>query len=145
MPTNQLAQESIGLLKKMIAIPSFSGKEEELAALIRSFLTEKSIPFYSMLNNTWCFNKYWDESKPVILLDSHIDTVKPVSGWTYDPFRQQLKGIRLRVLEVMMQGHLLCLSLLFLGTITITRTCLSTLFLQLPPKKKAPGATALHC
>jgi acetylornithine deacetylase len=92
MPTNQLAQESIGLLKKMIAIPSFSGKEEELAALIRNFLTEKSIPFHSMLNNTWCFNKYWDESKPVILLDSHIDTVKPVSGWTYDPFSATVEG-----------------------------------------------------
>lgn len=30
-------------------------------------------------------NQY-DESKKTILLNSHIDTVKPVSGWTLDPF-----------------------------------------------------------
>ena len=28
----------------------------------------------------------FDLKKPVILLNSHIDTVKPVNGWRKDPF-----------------------------------------------------------
>jgi acetylornithine deacetylase len=32
------------------------------------------------------FSPNWDENKPTILLNSHIDTVKPDAGWTKDPF-----------------------------------------------------------
>jgi len=33
------------------------------------------------------YNKYFDESKPTILLNSHHDTVKPNPGYTKDPFK----------------------------------------------------------
>ena len=32
-------------------------------------------------NNVWCFSPMFDLKKPTILLNSHIDTVKPVNGW----------------------------------------------------------------
>ena len=38
------------------------------------------------LNNVWATNKYFDELKPTILLNSHHDTVKPNQGYTLDPF-----------------------------------------------------------
>jgi acetylornithine deacetylase len=38
------------------------------------------------LNNIWARNKYFDNSKPTILLNSHHDTVKPNKGYTLDPF-----------------------------------------------------------
>jgi len=92
MLVEQLAKDSIELLKQMINTPSLSGQEEQVAVVIRNFLNERSIPFKTLLNNTWCINNFWDESKPVILLNSHIDTVKPVTGWTYDPFSATVEG-----------------------------------------------------
>lgn len=37
-------------------------------------------------NNVWLLSGKWCDKKPTILLNSHIDTVKPVHGWTRDPF-----------------------------------------------------------
>jgi len=86
MSIGPLSEKSIELLKNLIRIPSLSGKEENVAAIIRDFLTHQNIPYRMLKNNTWCLNKNWDELKPVILLNSHIDTVKPVDGWTFKPF-----------------------------------------------------------
>jgi acetylornithine deacetylase len=86
MAINELFEDSLFLLKKLIQTPSLSRDEESAANIIRAFLTEKEIPYSQILNNTWCKNKYWDETKPVILLNSHIDTVKPVDGWLSNPF-----------------------------------------------------------
>jgi acetylornithine deacetylase len=86
MSLSHLCNISISLLEELIKTPSLSGKEDEAAQLIRDFLTRQDVPFHTLKNNTWCFNKYWDKKRPVILLNSHIDTVKPVDGWTFDPF-----------------------------------------------------------
>ena len=40
-------------------------------------------------NNVWCLSPMFDLKKPTILLNSHIDTVKPVNGWRKDPFNPQ--------------------------------------------------------
>lgn len=85
-------EEYIQLLIRMIRTPSFSREEEQVAALIRDFMTMKGIPFFEKQNNTWVKNKYWQEGKPLILLNSHIDTVKPVKDWTRDPFGAEQEG-----------------------------------------------------
>ena len=79
-------EKYIELLKLLISTPSFSKEEENVAKVIRDFLTDEKIPFKSKLNNTWACNKYFDKEKPTILLDSHIDTVKPAKGYTLNPF-----------------------------------------------------------
>lgn len=81
-----LADESVGLLKKLIATPSFSREEEGTADLVEAFLKEKGIPVNRKLNNIWARNKNFDPFKPTILLNSHHDTVKPNAGYTRDPF-----------------------------------------------------------
>jgi acetylornithine deacetylase len=48
---------------------------------------ENEIPFKRTKNNIWATNKYFDESKPTLLLNSHHDTVKPNSAYTKDPFK----------------------------------------------------------
>ncbi len=35
----------------------------------------------------WAVNKYFDESKPTFLLNSHHDTVQPNKAYTKDPFK----------------------------------------------------------
>jgi len=88
-------EEYINLLQKLIQTPSFSRQESNVAAIIRDFLKSKNINFQTQDNNTWCKNDRWEEGKPVILLDSHIDTVKPAKGWNTDPFTPILKGDKL--------------------------------------------------
>lgn len=76
----------IELLKQLISTPSFSKEEENAAEVMRDFLTAEKIPFKTIDNNTWAFNKFFSKEKPTILLNSHIDTVKPAKGYTLDPF-----------------------------------------------------------
>jgi acetylornithine deacetylase len=78
--------EYLNLLKTLISKPSLSREEEEAAGVIRGFLTGKKVEFRHKANNTWAFNRYSDPVKPSVLLNSHIDTVKPVTGWISDPF-----------------------------------------------------------
>ena len=81
-----IQQDSIELLKQLISIPSFSKTEDKTAEAIGMFLRQKGIPFNRYLNNIWAVNKFFNENKPTILLNSHHDTVKPNSGYTKDPF-----------------------------------------------------------
>ncbi|MEJ2543268.1 MAG: M20 family metallo-hydrolase [Calditrichaceae bacterium] len=82
----KLNQEALSLLKSLIETPSISGQEDEAAELIGRFLTIKEIPFERKINNIWLKNAYFDENKPTLLLNSHIDTVKPNAGWQGNPF-----------------------------------------------------------
>jgi acetylornithine deacetylase len=81
-----LQNEAVGLLKKLIAIPSFSKEEDNSSALIKDFLLQHEIPAQQYLYNVWAKNKYYDTGKPTILLNSHHDTVKPNKGYSLDPF-----------------------------------------------------------
>ncbi|MCP4520517.1 MAG: M20 family metallo-hydrolase [Cytophagales bacterium] len=82
----ELQQEAIALLKNMIETPSLSREEEGTAQLINDFLESKGVNTHRLENNVYAYNKYYDESKPTILLNSHHDTVKPNAGYTKDPF-----------------------------------------------------------
>ncbi len=77
---------AIDLLKGLIAIPSLSREEENAVSLLRDFLTKHLIDYQILGNNTWCSAFPFDSSKPTLLLNSHIDTIKPVSGWQRDAF-----------------------------------------------------------
>jgi acetylornithine deacetylase len=81
-----LQTAAINLLKQLIATPSFSKEEINTADLIEDFLESKNVISYRYLNNVWAKNKYFDESKPTILLNSHHDTVKPNKAYTLNPF-----------------------------------------------------------
>ena len=83
---NQLQQDAISLLKELIATPSFSKEEELTAGILCRFMGERDIVHTRVGNNVFALNKYYDASKPSILLNSHHDTVKPNKGYTFDPF-----------------------------------------------------------
>ena len=81
-----ITESAIDLLKKMIAIPSLSREEKEVADLIEQYLQENGITTGRLINNVYALNKYFDPAKKSILLNSHHDTVKPAKGYTTDPF-----------------------------------------------------------
>ncbi|MCB0438215.1 MAG: M20 family metallo-hydrolase [Mangrovimonas sp.] len=82
----RLTIQAIQLLKQLIETPSFSSEEEQTAQHIESWFKQQGIPFTRTHHNVWATNKYFDESKPTLLLNSHHDTVKPNNGYTKDPF-----------------------------------------------------------
>lgn len=81
-----LYEEATALLKLLIATPSFSREEDRTADILMQFLQQKNIPVQWNGNNIWAINRHYDAGKPVILLNSHHDTVKPSKGYTLDPF-----------------------------------------------------------
>lgn len=86
------AQESIELLKRLIATPSLSRQEADAAAIMHSFLTRPGVQVHRHANNVWAVAERFDASKPTILLNSHLDTVKPNADWTRDPFMPEVEG-----------------------------------------------------
>ena len=82
-----LQTEALALLKQLIATPSFSKEEDNTADIIEEFLERKGVKTRVHLNNIWAANRFYDENKPTILLNSHHDTVKPNKGYTLDPFK----------------------------------------------------------
>lgn len=83
---NKLYEDAVSLLKELIATPSFSKEEDETAGILCRFIGERGIQHFRVGNNVYALNKYYDASKPSILLNSHHDTVKPNKGYTFDPF-----------------------------------------------------------
>lgn len=91
----KLTEEAISFLKTLIKTQSFSKEEEATALLIEAWFNKKGIPFERQGNNIWAYNKYFDEHKPTILLNSHHDTVKPNKNYTRDPFEAKEEEGRL--------------------------------------------------
>lgn len=87
MKNSPETQRAVALLKKLIAIPSFSRDETKLADFLSGYLTGLGLKVNRHLNNIWVTNRYWNPKNPVLLLNSHIDTVKPSSQYTMDPFQ----------------------------------------------------------
>lgn len=87
MNIKKLTANAISLLKNLIETQSFSKEEENTAKLIEGWFIETKIPFKRNKNNIWATNKYFNESKPTLLLNSHHDTVKPNSAYTKNPFK----------------------------------------------------------
>ncbi|MCQ2973917.1 MAG: M20 family metallo-hydrolase [Bacteroidales bacterium] len=84
---NKLTDEGIELLKNLISTPSTSKNEDKTAELLVNYFKKHGVEKVErVINNVWAVNKYFDEKKPSILLNSHHDTVLPSKSYTRDPF-----------------------------------------------------------
>jgi acetylornithine deacetylase len=95
MEIQKLIQDSTNLLRDLIRIPSFSKEEKQTGDTIERFLQQRGVKTFRKLNNVWAYNKFYDESKPTILLNSHHDTVKPNTGYVRNPFSPDLEDEKL--------------------------------------------------
>ena len=87
--------EAITLLSSLISIPSISREEEKVADFLQNYIEENGIMTGRSGNNIWCISPMFDIKKPTILLNSHIDTVKPVNGWRKHPFTAKMEDGKL--------------------------------------------------
>ena len=81
-----MTDEAVGLLKELIAIPSVSREEAQAADCLQRYIELQGMETGRKGNNVWCLSPAFDLKRPTLLLNSHIDTVKPVAGWRKNPF-----------------------------------------------------------
>lgn len=84
-----MALEATEVLKALISIPSQSKEEEKAADYLQNYIEMQGVESGRKGDNVWCLSPMFDLSKPTLLLNSHIDTVKPVNGWRRNPFTPQ--------------------------------------------------------
>ena len=86
MTQEQYVSDAVQLLKKLIATPSVSRNEKDAADIMEQTIRSYGFEPQREANNLWIIDPHYDESRPTLLLNAHIDTVKPVVSWSRDPF-----------------------------------------------------------
>ena len=78
----------ITLLQRLIQTPSISGQEDAACTMLQEWMTAEGCTPHRIGNNLWAECGQGE----TILLNAHIDTVKPASSYTRDPFGGELEG-----------------------------------------------------
>ena len=78
----------------LISKPSVSRNETLAAEVLEAQMQAWGLNPQRIGNNIVAYGPVESE-RPTLLLNAHIDTVKPVSTWTRDPFKPTLEGDRL--------------------------------------------------
>ena len=92
MTQEEYVRDAIGLLSQLIATPSTSRNEKDAADIMENALRNYGFTPHREANNVWVIDTHFDEQKPTLLLNAHIDTVKPVDSWRRDPFAPTIEG-----------------------------------------------------
>ena len=95
MDIDEIYYEAIDLLKAMIATPRVSREENEVAGVVEHHMRAWGMSPKRSGNNLWCMPPDFDPAKPTVLLNAHLDTVKPVEGWKHDPYTPTQEGGRI--------------------------------------------------
>lgn len=77
--------DPVGILSGLIAIPSFSKREEGALEYMKSVLNAHGVNYTVDKNNVYAQNIHYVPGKYTILLNSHLDTVKPNTSYTLNP------------------------------------------------------------
>ena len=95
MNSGNYTSEAVSILKSLIEIPSTSRNEEHAADFIANTLGKYGLIFERIGNNILSKNSDFNDKKPTLLLNAHIDTVKPTKSWYRDPFAATIEGDKL--------------------------------------------------
>lgn len=86
----QLYNDSLNLLQRLIATPSFSKEEDKTAGILLNFFEDRNINVQRVGNNVIVKSKNFNPVLPTVLLNSHHDTVRPNTNYTRDPFKPEI-------------------------------------------------------
>ena len=79
----------ITLLQRLIQTPSISGQEDAVCTMLEQWMTAEGIAVRRVGNNLWA---ECGDGPETVLLNAHIDTVKPSASYTRDPFSGDCDG-----------------------------------------------------
>ena len=82
----QYTDDAVLLLQRLIATPSVSREEASAADIMENAMRSYGLNCHREANNVWAVAPGYDPERKTVLLNAHIDTVRPVSSWTRDPF-----------------------------------------------------------
>ncbi|MBR4930910.1 MAG: M20 family metallo-hydrolase [Bacteroidaceae bacterium] len=86
------SSQAVQLLSQLIETPRISREESQASQLLYDYMTEVChLEVKRHGCNLWTIAPDFDANKPTLLLNAHIDTVKPVSGWQKDPWKATLE------------------------------------------------------
>ncbi|MFZ9046512.1 MAG: M20 family metallo-hydrolase [Cyclobacteriaceae bacterium] len=109
-----LFEEAVSLLKELISEPSISRDEGKTADLIEFYLLQAGCKVNRQGNNVWVQSGA-SHKRPLVLLNSHHDTVKPVKGYSRDPYKAMEEDGKLFGLGSNDAGaSLVCLMMIYL-------------------------------
>ena len=92
MTQEEYVSDAVDLLKKLISTPSVSRNEKEAADIMEQTIRSYGFEPHREANNIWIIDPHYNESRPTLLLNAHIDTVKPVASWTRNPFSPDIEN-----------------------------------------------------
>ena len=96
MNCESLCQNATDLLVRLIETPRTSRNETQAADLLESVMrNEYNLDARRAGNNVWCIADDYCEERQTLLLNAHIDTVKPSDSWTRDPYRATVQDDRI--------------------------------------------------
>ena len=87
---SRYVNDAVELLMELIATPRASRNETEAADVMEQWMAQWGLNPQREANNLWAVSDNFDEAKQTILLNAHIDTVKPVKTWTRDPYDPEI-------------------------------------------------------
>jgi acetylornithine deacetylase len=91
---SEILIQATGLLKQVLAIPSLSREETQVCSFLQEWFREKGFQVFRKHNNIW-IKSFRNENLPTILMNSHLDTVKPSSDWTFDPYLPEIHDFKI--------------------------------------------------
>lgn len=83
--------DAVELLQHLISTPSISRNEKAAADIMQQQMESYGLAPRREANNLWVLSPDWDAAKPTLLLNAHIDTVKPAASYTRDPYAPTLE------------------------------------------------------
>ncbi len=89
MSKNNFTNNAIELLRKLVSLKSFSGDEILRSDFLENYFINKNILAERLGNNLILRQLHYDTHKQTLMLNSHLDTVLPTSGYTFDPFNPE--------------------------------------------------------
>lgn len=96
MVNESLTEKAVELLCRLISVPRISREETIAADLLQDYMADNlGLEVKRDGNNLWSVAPNYDVHKQTLLLNAHIDTVKPVAGWQRDPFTATREGDRI--------------------------------------------------
>lgn len=87
---SRYVNDAVELLKDLIATPRASRNETEAADVMEQRMAQWGLNPQREANNLWAVSDNFNKAKQTILLNAHIDTVKPVKTWTRDPYKPEI-------------------------------------------------------